>query len=79
MLRNDTWCGRDAHQGLTEGFGPWRVGWSGPGRIGGTAGRFGRRNRNGGGSRISPNLRTSEVEGRGEIMDLFSSINTLWA
>ena len=60
MPRSDTWCGRDAHQGLTEGLGPWRVGWSGPGRIGEAAGRFGRRNRNGEGegSRISPNLRT---------------------
>src|SRR5271166_5065938 len=30
MPRNDTWRGRDAHQGLAEGLGPWRVGWSGP-------------------------------------------------
>ena len=30
MPRNDTLCGRDAHQGLAEGLGPWRVGWSGP-------------------------------------------------
>ena len=28
MPRNDTWRGRDAHQGLAEGLGPWRVGWS---------------------------------------------------
>ena len=34
MPRNDTWCGRDAHQGLAAGLGPWRVGWSGPGPIG---------------------------------------------
>jgi hypothetical protein len=34
MPRNDTWRGRDAHRGLAEGLGPWRVGWSGPGRIG---------------------------------------------
>ena len=34
MSRNDTWRGRDAHQGLAEGLGPWRVGWSGPGRFG---------------------------------------------
>jgi len=26
MPRNDTWGGRDAHQGLAEGQGPWRVG-----------------------------------------------------
>ena len=26
MPRNDTWRGRDAHQGLAEGLGPWRVG-----------------------------------------------------
>ena len=46
MPRNDTWrClstaarGRDAHQGLAEGLGPWRVGWSGPGRIGGGGSR----------------------------------------
>ena len=29
MPRNDTWRGRDAHQGLAKGLGPWRVGWSG--------------------------------------------------
>ena len=40
MLRSNTLRGRDAHQGVTEGLGPWR-GWSGPGRIGGAAGRFG--------------------------------------
>ena len=27
MPLNDTWRGRDAHQGLAEGLGPWRVGW----------------------------------------------------
>ena len=42
MPRNDTWRGRDAHQGLAEGLGPWRVGWSGPGRIGGVALAVGR-------------------------------------
>ena len=26
MPRNDTWRGRDAHQGLAEGLGSWRVG-----------------------------------------------------
>jgi len=33
------WRGCDAHQGLAEGLGPWRVGWSGPGRIGGGGSR----------------------------------------
>jgi len=55
MLRNDTWRGRDAHQGLTEGFGPWRVGWSGPGRI----------------ARGRRSLRSPQPErGRGRIEDL---------
>ena len=39
MPRNDTWRGRDAHQGLAEGLGPWWVGWSGPGRLGGGGSR----------------------------------------
>jgi len=39
MPRNDTWRGRDAHQALAEGLDPWRVGWSGPGRIGGGGSR----------------------------------------
>ena len=42
MLRNDTWRGRDAHQGLAEGLVPWRVGSSGPGPIGGVALAVGR-------------------------------------
>ncbi len=37
MPRIDTRCGRNAHQGPAEGFGPWWVGWSGPGRAAGVA------------------------------------------
>ena len=37
MPRIDTRCGRNAHSGPAEGHGPWRVGWSGPGRAAGVA------------------------------------------
>ena len=39
MPRINTLCRRNAHQGPAEGLGlaavVWRVGWSGPGRVGG--------------------------------------------
>ena len=37
MSRIDPWRRRAAHPGPAEGHGPWRVGWSGPGRAAGMA------------------------------------------
>jgi hypothetical protein len=37
MSRIDTWRRRAAHPGPAAGHGPWRVGWSGPGRAAGVA------------------------------------------